>query len=461
MYLTENQMNRKIVTIIVAVACCCAMRAQDIPFALKASVYGGYILPMTKNLEAVATPPALGGEIAVEFPAMGNYAWQRYWGMPTVGVGFVGMDLGNKAVLGQAFALYPYLLVPIVKRDHFHLNYKIGVGISLFTKTWNRCDTLSGVNAPTANSAIGSILNVYLMTGVNFEFPIKNNVSITADIGYNHMSNGSVLQPNSGLNMLHAQIGAKYTFEQCRHCKKPLPPADRFPYDFSLVFDVSGCVRELYYKDNRRYPVGTVQVSMTANVARWYAIGGALHAFYDGAFVQQGTRDGVSYTQHTHFGRYFIPDENIANKFRAGVAIDNEFIIGRLTTYLQWGVYVYDPLRNANPEPHTKHGYNRPMFYTYDIDKEDGWNYFRLGLRCRVWDNLFVSVNLKTHLQKAEMLTFGIGYQIPFTRIREAGTRQRYIVYHPDKTRQRPENQNQWQPMGGDSSEDPHFSIGR
>ena len=114
------------------------MRAQDIPFALKASVYGGYILPMTKNLEAVATPPALGGEIAVEFPAMGNYAWQRYWGMPTVGVGFVGMDLGNKAVLGQAFALYPYLLVPIVKRDHFHLNYKIGAGISLFTKTWNR-----------------------------------------------------------------------------------------------------------------------------------------------------------------------------------------------------------------------------------------------------------------------------------------------------------------------------------
>ena len=204
MYLTENQMNRKIVTIIVAVACCCAMRAQDIPFALKASVYGGYILPMTKNLEAVATSPALGGEIAVEFPAMGNYAWQRYWGMPTVGVGFVGMDLGNKAVLGQAFALYPYLLVPIVKRDHFHLNYKIGAGISLFTKTWNRCDTLSGVNAPTANSAIGSILNVYLMTGVNFEFPIKNNVSITADIGYNHMSNGSVLQPNSGLNMLHA-----------------------------------------------------------------------------------------------------------------------------------------------------------------------------------------------------------------------------------------------------------------
>lgn len=455
-------MTRKTVTTIVLALFCVPLAAQQIPFALKASVFGGYILPMSENLKKTATGPVLGGELAAEFPAMGNYDWQRYWRMPTVGVGFVGMDLGNKAILGQAFALYPYLLAPIVKAEHFEWNWKVGAGLSFFTKTWYDCDTLSGVKAATANASIGSTLNAYITTGMNFEFPIKSGASITTDIGYTHMSNGSTRQPNSGVNILHAQIGAKYTFEACRHCKKPLTAIKRFPYAWSMTIDASGGVRQQYYKDHKRYAVGTLQIGMTANVTNRYAIGGALHAFFDGAFVQQGTRDSESYRQHTIYNRYFIPNEETANKFRAGIALNNEFFVGRIVAYLQWGIYIYDPLRNANPEPHAKHGYNRPMFYTYDINKEDGWNYFRLGLRCRVWDNLFVSANIKTHLHKAEMLTFGIGYQIPFVRRQEAGKRTQYTVFHPDSNYKRPKpDKNSWQPIGIDSDEDPHFNLGR
>lgn len=444
------------------VLCRLPLAAQDIPFALKAAAYGGYILPMSENLKLVAKNPVVGGEVAAEFPAMGNYAWQRYWRMPTVGVAFAGMDLGNKAILGQAFALYPYLLAPLVKTERFEWSWKVGAGLGFFTKTWYDCDTLSGVKAATANASIGSVLNAYIATGMNFEFPIKRGASITADIGYVHMSNGSTRQPNSGVNILHAQVGAKYTFEACRHCKKPLAAVERFPYEWSMTVEAAGGVREQYYKDHKRYAVGTLQIGMTANVTDRYAIGGALHAFFDGAFVQQGTRGDESYRQHTVYNRYFIPSEDAANKFRAGVALNNEFFVGRVAAYLQWGVYVYDPLRNANPEPHAKHNYNRPMFYTYDIDKEDGWNYFRLGLRCRVWDNLFVSASIKTHLHKAEMLTFGIGYQIPFVRQHEAGTRTRYTVLHPDSGYKRPKaNKNSWQPVGIDSDEDPHFNLGR
>ena len=437
------------------------LAAQKIPIAIKSSFYGGYIVPFTKNLDSIAHPPALGGEIAVEFPAMGNYDWQRYWRMPTIGVGFMGINLGNPKLLGTSFVIYPYLLVPIVKTEHFHLNYKIGAGVSFFTKTWNTGDTLSGVNAPTANSAIGSVLNIYLTTGANFEFPITNQFSITTDIGYNHMSNGSFLQPNAGLNMIQAMVGAKYLLPGCKHCNKPRPPIDEFPYDFSLSLMASGGARELYYKDNKLYPVGSFQLSMSANLTNWYALGGGLDVFYDGVFVKQGTRGFESYTEHTRFGRYFIPTEDVANKFRAGVCLSNEFIIGRLTATLQWGIYVYDPIRNAAPNPHSVHGYNRPMFYSYDIDKEDGWNYFRLGARCRVYDNLFVSVNLKTHLQKAEMIEFGIGYQIPFTKKQEVdGRRGQYTVYHPDKKWKRADPNKQWQPIGVES-EDPPFNMGR
>ena len=64
-----------------------------------------------------------------------------------------------------------------------------------------------------------------------------------------------------------------------------------------------------------------------------------------------------------------------------------------------------------------KHKYQkRPLLYKYNIEKEDGWNYFRLGVRCRVWDNLYVQTTVKTHLTKAEMIEWGIGYQIPFKK---------------------------------------------
>lgn len=428
---------------------------------MKGSAYGGYILPMTKNLELIATPPALGGEIAVEFPAMGNYSWQRYWGMPTVGVGFIGMSLGNPQILGDAYAIYPYLLVPLIKSKYFNLNYKIGVGVSFFTKTWNSCDTLSGVYAATANSAIGSVANIYLVTGANFEFPLRDGFSITADLGYNHMSNGSMFQPNGGLNMLHTTIGAKYTLAECAHCKKPLRPIDEFPYDFSVNLIVSGGARELYYKDNKMYPIGSFHASFSGVLTNWYALGVGADIFYDGVFVQQGKRDSESYKEHTSFTRYFISNENCANKIRAGVCISNEFILGRITGVIQWGVYVYDPLRNANPLPHATYGYNRPMFYSYNIENEDGWNYFRLGIRCRVWDNIFVNMSLKTHLQKAEMIEWGIGYQIPWQRKGGLNTRSgAYKIYHPDTKWKKPKPDPQWKPMGSEAEKAP-FNIGR
>ena len=57
---------------------------------------------------------------------------------------------------------------------------------------------------------------------------------------------------------------------------------------------------------------------------------------------------------------------------------------------------------------------------TVTVEKEDGWNYFRLLLKCRIVDNLFVSASLKTHLQKAEFFDIGFGYTFRFKNKRES-----------------------------------------
>ena len=397
--------------------------SQPESLIFNAQTIGGYIVPLSKNLKNIAPNPTLGGELSIEFPSWNKYSWQQYLGDPTLGFGFVGLDLGNSKVLGQAFALYPYLLIDIIKTPHFKLDWKVGAGMSFFNKTYNRVFDEFRNNpewsyyGPTCNNLIGSIINVYLTTAAHFNFYIKDGWAVHTDLGYMHMSNGSILQPNGGINILYAAIGASYKLEKEKssNTNNTTKKFSNLPHRWSLNITASGGYRELYYMDNKGYAVGSLHIGTTYNICNWYALGGSLDVFYDGVF----NRQGAGYKEHTSFGRYTILNDDISNKFRIATSFNNEFRIGRITAILDWGVYLYDPIRLAytdtNGNKHTK----RALLYRYNIEKEDGWNYFRLGVRCRVLENLYLQTAVKTHLTKAEMIEWGIGYQIPFKQKNE------------------------------------------
>ena len=397
--------------------------SQPEALIFNAQTIGGYIVPLSKNLKNIAPNPTLGGELSIEFPSWNKYSWQQYLGDPTLGVGFVGLDLGNSKVLGQAFALYPYLLIDIIKTPHFKLDWKVGAGMSFFNKTYNRVFDEFGNNpewsyyGPTCNNLIGSIINVYLTTAAHFNFYIKNGWAVHTDLGYMHMSNGSILQPNGGINILYAAIGASYELEKEKssNTNNTTKKFSNLPHRWSLNITASGGYRELYYMDNKGYAVGALHIGTTYNICNWYALGGSLDVFYDGVF----NRQGAGYKEHTSFGRYTILNDDISNKFRIATSFNNEFKIGRITAILDCGVYLYDPIRLAFTDTNSNKYTKRALLYRYNIEKEDGWNYFRLGVRCRVLENLYLQTAVKTHLTKAEMVEWGIGYQIPFKQKNE------------------------------------------
>ena len=159
--------------------------SQPETFVFKAQMIGGKVVPINKTLESINPDFTLGGELAIEFPSWDEYPWQQYLGKPTLGVGFVGLNLGDHNILGQTFAIYPYLLINIVNTKYFELNWKVGAGLSFFNKTYNRVyekynpttDSLWSYYGPTCNNLIGSIVNVYLTTGANLNFPIDINCS--------------------------------------------------------------------------------------------------------------------------------------------------------------------------------------------------------------------------------------------------------------------------------------------
>ena len=371
-------------------------------YKFKAEYMYGSILKHNKHLENLVQGPSLGGEIAVEFQTMGEQAWHQYLNFPEIGAGLVFMDFSNPKMLGQGVALYPYMNIPLIRTDYFKLNMKPGTGVSFLNKRYSNAHTNT---LDESNAAIGSVVNVFLTFGGNVEVPMAAGFSFTAGYAWNHVSNGSIVQPNSGINMMNAYVGLKYTPNYKANQKPQRKALGDIPRKFSYEITASGGIRQLFYKDDKNYGIASLSFGVYRPMANWYRMGLGVDAFYDGVFGYINVPQASIKYQRT-----YIEKNEFKNKIRAGVSWQHEFLVGKLTAGFHFGLYLYDPIKNL--EPYSKEGnQNKPLIYKYDIQKEDGWLYTRAVAKYAVTDHLFASIGLKTHLQKAEFIEWGLGWK--------------------------------------------------
>lgn len=369
-------------------------------YAVKGDFIYGNILKHTEHLNNLVKNPVMGAELAVEWQTMGEKPWHQYFGFPTIGVGLVGLDLGNPEMLGQLMAVYPYLNIKLLDLKFLKVNIKGGAGASYLNKTfYNTATNLNDLN--TGNAAIGSHLNVYFAGGGNVEVPFGRGFTAVAGYTWNHASNGSFYQPNSGINMLNASVGLKY----CPVYKANYQPVRKeissMPQKFTVEVIASGGARELYYKDDKMYPTGSLVLGIYRQIGNNVRLGLGVDGFYDGVY------DGT-----TKFRRTYLTTNEFKNKIRVGVSLQPELVFGKLTAGFHLGLYLYNPLRNLEPYAEARVStLNKPLIYGYDIEKEDGWFYTRASLKYAFTKHVFASLGLKTHLQKAEFIEWGLGYR--------------------------------------------------
>ncbi|MDR3652057.1 MAG: acyloxyacyl hydrolase [Paludibacter sp.] len=374
-------------------------------YSIKLEGIYGNIIPNDQHVKDIIINPVIGTELSLEFQTMGNKPWQQFNAFPIVGIGAVWLNLGNLQKLGNAFALYPYICFPLIRTNFIKLNLKAGAGLSYLTKTYYNTNTDSlGNTLPSltgTNSAIGSALNVYFSGGGSLEIPISKGFSLMAEYTWNHMSNGSAVAPNAGLNLLNGFIGLKYS---------PNYNTSRFhincciediPREFTFEIIASGGFRQLYYKDNKTFPIGSVVLGVYRPMSNFYRMGLGIDAFYDGV-----------YNGNTQFQRTYLTTDELKNKIRLGVSWQHEIMLGRLIAGFDFGLYLYNPLKNLEPYNDAKNGtLNKPLIYSYNITNEDGWFYTRASLKYTLDKHYFISLGLKTHLQKAEFIEWGLGYR--------------------------------------------------
>lgn len=392
---------KKFFLILIFYVICFASQSQTKNnFAIKAEYMYGTILKHTTHLQNLVQGPTKGAELAVEWQTMGEQNWHQYIGFPKIGVGLVSLDLGNPTMLGNLYAVYPYLNFKVFHYQRFILNIKGGAGASYLTKTFNNTAT-DLYNLNTGNAAIGSKLNVYFAGGANIIIPFEKGFAFVTDFQWNHASNGSFYQPNSGINMLNASAGISYT-PYYKHAYRPRRKHLRdMPQKFSYEFIASGGARELYYKDDKQYPTGSFVAAVYRPFGNAVRLGIGAEGFYDGV-----------YNGNTKFERTYLTEDKWENKIRFGVSLRPELMFGRFTAGVHLGMYVHNPLKNLEPYGEAKNTtLNKPLIYPYDIEKEDGWFYSRASLQYAFTKHLFLSIGLKTHLQKAEFIEWGLGYR--------------------------------------------------
>ena len=395
-------------------------------FAIKAQGIMGFYIDVHDNMSADMPSAPTGLMFGVEFPSSQQRPWQQYLLNPTVGLGMTYLNLGSER-FGHTVALYPYILLNCVRTQHFEMKVKLAAGLGVVNEHWytQEDQNTDHYYEATTNAIFGCYLNAYLNAGLNLNFPITRNFAINGEFGFIHMSNGRVCMPNVGANIFYGGIGLITTINPDKENEREPINFPNLPYKWSLNVTAAGGAQSADI-EKHKFAVASLHTGAVYNVCNWYSVGGGVDVFFNDA-ISKNTRRNL-YSKHEDINYTF------ADKLRVGVAINNEFKFGMLTTIFDWGVYLYNPSRNYYDEYVRNNGLvKRPLFYkSSGPGSEEAFHYFRFGVKFQVWDNIYLQATCKTHMQIAEFVEFGINYQIPFLS-KERRKDGESIVFHQRK----------------------------
>lgn len=388
-------------------------RVGNDPISFKVQPFMGGYLMKSSNLEEINPNPPSGIHFGVEFPSLQQRPWQQYLNNPTVGLGLSYIDLGEKA-MGEAISLYPYILINGFRSEHFNLKVKIGSGLAVLNEHYYTTQ-----DEPVPNKTFSTRINAYLTAGLNLEFPVTRNFMINGELGFFHMSNGRTVEPNKGANVLYGGVGLVTTLNpDGEYERQPIEFPD-LPYKWSLNLTLSSGAHAADSSDAHRFLILTLHAGAIYSTCNWHGIGLGADLFYNDAIGNPATNRGM----------YRVTTERW-RRMRGGISLNNEFKFGRFTAMLDWGVYLFNPVRNLYDNDHPIYGYGqRPLFYkSTEVGVNEAFHYIRFGVKYRVADNLYLQALAKTHLHICEFIEFGVSYQIPFL---ERGKRKGGgVVFH-------------------------------
>ena len=296
--------------------------------------------------------------------------YHQLYHFPIYGIGVYASTF-RKAAIGTPTALYGFVSVPVApgRYRRWDLNYRISLGLA------SNFEPYDEENNPL-NVLLGSHRNVFIDLGFQANYRLSTHFQLGAGLSFHHFSNGSMRQPNKGINLL--PLSATLTYIPYRQTpdftQVELPELDeRGQIHLHYAFGI-----KQFTPDNRkRYFKSTVGIYWSYAVGYKWRLGVGGDLFYSDSGNQPEIAGDALH--------------KIGSLFSGGPAFYVDHVLTQ-RLYLNGNIGVYVHRNSFNGEI-------KPVF-------------LRIGTRYKVWKNTYAGISIKAHAGKADFVEWTAGYTI-------------------------------------------------
>ena len=299
-------------------------------------------------------------ELSLQKQTYGTSYWQTCFNYPAVGVTAFYSPMGNIDVLGQAFAIYPYIYFPFLK-GNTNFGIRFGLGLGYLTEHYDHIEN-------PYNICIGSALNAAASISFDISHRFTDRFKMSLFGGLQHFSNGCTSEPNKGTNVLRAGLSAAYMINEPVERIDPSQLTEKRTIEYlkefrpELYAGLSYGYKRIDYNQKDYTTVLDFEVYVMEQLTRLFKIGLGFDLIYDRTNVLRNIKKGETWTTaqimnpgaHVvgelvmsktsfmfvvgkHFGKYMHTEKNYQ---RLGLKIDfHKHIYGKVTlTVHQWHI---------------------------------------------------------------------------------------------------------------------------
>jgi hypothetical protein len=307
-------------------------------------------------------------ELNVAKPTLGNKLWQIENNLPNLGVSFQYIAFKNPEELGSAFALAPYVEIPLNKMDKpSRLYMRLCWGVSYLSKDFDMADNHKNV-------AIGSKWNAYVQFKWFWQIPISKTIHFEPGFTFNHASNGKIQNPNLGLNVMGISAALNFRIPgktQVQFSKIDSATKVRSKYEL-LVFSAVGMNERTI--EGEQLGTFVFSTALQRNIRNTHKFSLGMDCYYDENY------------QTDYYNAYGDYAEGI-DRWRISARLGYSYNVGRLSFPIEVGYYIF---QKTNP---------------------DAMLVSRIGLRYYFANGLVAHWGLRTHYAVAYNFEFGLGYR--------------------------------------------------
>ncbi len=358
-----------------------AQSVESNPWFVRSGVASGYILPSNPfmaNMNDARHPIRWGQNLTVEIGRQtdGRSEWHQLYGIPSYGFGFSVASFGNDVKHARPMEAYTFFSWPFVQlSDRLDVTTDFGTGVSWHWKEVND-------KAESSETSLGSDLNARINWGFYLRYASTPRITVFSGIDYTHRSNGGMVQPDRGINVIGPKVAVQYSLAPTASKHRVMDPPPFHPA-WEFIVGGAGGMKNMIERADPLTRANFLAVDATAAFERHFYRFGKIAAgtdvTYDGSI---GARiDGGNRRWRADAGQ----------RWAMGLYTGYEHVVGRFSAIVQIGENVV-------------RGFAGPK--STRLYQRFGWRY---QISDRYWSTMAIR---SIEGRKADALEFGAGYRM-------------------------------------------------